>query len=176
MTTMNCKQAQRDIALWAGHDLDDPAEQEAVRRHVTTCPCCRVHYQQMKRTLRVLERAERPATYVSGDSLWPELATRIRRSRQQPSLERNIQRLGGWMPFIAMTAACFILLLVLNEQPQPSQSPILRGFSPAPLVPTEASASRSEALRLDSQSFEHGSAADERLLQEWQRRHQRERF
>ncbi len=114
---MNCKQAKHDIALWAGHDLDDAFQKEAVRRHVTACPECRGHYRRMKNALTVLERAERPATYVSGDSLWPELTSRISHAAHRPSTRQNPHGLTGWMPMIAMTAACCILLLVVNRQP-----------------------------------------------------------
>ena len=38
---MNCRQAQQDIALFVGHDLDDPRERDDVKRHVATCPDCR---------------------------------------------------------------------------------------------------------------------------------------
>lgn len=134
---MNCKQAQRDIALWAGHDLDDASQREAVRQHVTGCPCCRAHYQRMKETLHVLERAERPVTYISQDSLWPDLATRISRA-QHASPVRNTRRFHGWMPLIAMTAAGFILLLVVYEQPQPARGPIHGGFSPSPVISAES--------------------------------------
>ncbi|MCA9025417.1 MAG: zf-HC2 domain-containing protein [Planctomycetaceae bacterium] len=124
---MNCKQAQHDIALWVGHDLDDASEKEAVRRHITTCPDCRTHYRQMKSTLSLLERADRPATYVSSDSLWPELATRISHSAHRVSPRSNPNRFTGWAPMIAMTAACCILLLVVNQQPQAPHQTTIRG-------------------------------------------------
>ena len=167
---MNCKQAQRDIALWAGHDLDDAAQKEAVRRHVSGCPCCRTHYKQMKHTLNVLERAERPATYVSGDSLWPELAARISHSQQQSARPRNSNRFNGWMPFIAMTAACFILLLVVNEQPQPPEGNIPRGMVPAPVYSPEHATADPYGTAADDPRFEKRTAADDvrrlnRLLQ-----------
>ncbi|MCA9074265.1 MAG: zf-HC2 domain-containing protein [Planctomycetaceae bacterium] len=125
---MNCKQAQHDIALWAGHDLDDASEKEAVRRHMTACPDCRNHYRRMKGTLGVLEKADPPATYVSGDSLWPELASRISHTKNRPSTRQNPNGLSGWMPMLAMTAACCVLLLVVNRQPQPQATgPIPKG-------------------------------------------------
>lgn len=163
---MNCKQAQRDIALWAGHDLDDSVQKEAVRRHVVGCPCCRTHYRQMKQTLQVLERAERPVTYVSGDSLWPALAARISHAQQQPTANWktthwNTTRLSGWMPFVAMTAACLILLLVVNEQPQQPHAPIQRGLPSAPLISTEGPpASRYDQFS-ENKPFESRDASDD---------------
>ena len=109
---MNCKQAQRDIALWVGQDLDDHCERDEVRRHVSSCPDCREHYRRMKSALKVLDRAEAPETYVATGSLWPELAARMNdRQPQTPS-----GRFNGWMPFVAMTAACLLLMFVVNEQ------------------------------------------------------------
>lgn len=116
---MNCKQAQRDIALWVGQDLDDPRDRDNVKRHVTSCPDCREHYRRMKGALKVLDRAETPQTYVATGSLWPDLATRI--NGRESQVPRG--RFNGWMPFVAMTAACFILMLVVNEQPN-QQGPI----------------------------------------------------
>lgn len=121
---MNCKQAQRDIALWAGHDLDDAAHRDAVRTHVAECPCCRMHYQRIKQTLHVLERADRPATFVSNDSIWPELAARINQPRPHSSPQWNSKRFGGWMPLLAMTAASFVLLVVVIDRPQPQTTTI----------------------------------------------------
>ncbi len=163
---MNCKQAQRDIALWAGHDLDDAAQKEAVRRHVAGCPGCRSHYQRMKQTLQVFERAERPVTYVSGDSLWPALAARISHAQQQPATSWNTtrfsgNRLSGWMPFVAMTAACLILLLVVNEQPQQPHVPIQRGLPAAPLITTEGPPMSRYGQFSENKPFESRDASDD---------------
>lgn len=174
---MNCKQAKRDIALWAGHDLDDPTQKAALRRHISGCPCCREHYHQMKRTLEVLERAERPVTYVTGDSLWPELASRISHARHRPASSWNTERFHGWMPLVAMTAACLILLLVVMERPQHTVPQIERNFT-APVISREG---QSEVDRYrtfsDARSFEDQNTPDElRLLNELRRRAAHEGF
>jgi predicted anti-sigma-YlaC factor YlaD len=109
---MNCRQAKADIALWIGEDLPEPQHREELRRHVAACPECRAHYKRMKRTIAVLEHADRAATYDSGDSLWPELSRRIaRRPESAPS------RFNGWLPFTAMTAACLALVVVMESRP-----------------------------------------------------------
>lgn len=121
---MNCSQVKREIALWVGQDLDDPARRTEVKRHVSSCPECRDHYRHMKQTLQVLERADREPTYQAGDSLWPAVAEQISHGSEPESPGR----FNGWMPFIAMTAACLTLMVVINEQPQqPVGAPTTRG-------------------------------------------------
>jgi hypothetical protein len=113
---MNCRQAQQDIALFVGHDLDDPRERDDVKRHVATCPGCRAHYRKMKGTLKVLAQADAPETYTTTGSLWPELAGRI--NNRRPTGPRG--RFNGWAPFVAMTAACLVLMVVVNEPQNPT--------------------------------------------------------
>jgi hypothetical protein len=115
-TDMNCRQAQQDIALFVGHDLDDPRERDDVKRHVATCPDCREHYRRLKGTLKVLSHADAPETYTTTGSLWPELAGRI--NNRRPSGPRG--RFNGWAPFVAMTAACLMLVVVVNEPANPT--------------------------------------------------------
>lgn len=116
---MNCKQAQQDIALLVGHDLDDPLDRDDVKRHVATCPDCRQYFRRMKGALKVLSQADAPETYKSTGSLWPELASRIHDRR----LNGPRGRFNGWAPFVAMTAACLVLMVVVNE-PQQTSSPL----------------------------------------------------
>ncbi|MBX3436188.1 MAG: hypothetical protein KF861_01775 [Planctomycetaceae bacterium] len=84
------------------------------------------------------ERAERPETYVTEDSLWPGLAARINKPRHQPTSNWNTKRFTGWMPLVAMTAASFVLLLVVIERPQqplgaiPHVAPV-----PSPVISVE---------------------------------------
>lgn len=113
---MNCRQAQQDIALFVGHDLDDPRDRDDVKRHVATCPDCRAHYRRMKGTLKVLAHADAPETYTTTGSLWPELAGRI--NDRRPTGPRG--RFNGWAPFVAMTAACLALMVVVNEPQNPT--------------------------------------------------------
>lgn len=115
---MNCKQAQQDIALYVGRDLDDPRDRDDVKRHVATCPDCRQHYRRMKGALKVLSQADAPETYTTTGSLWPVLASRI---NERATLAPR-SRFNGWAPFVAMTAACMVLMLVVNE-PQPTGGP-----------------------------------------------------
>ncbi len=121
---MNCSQARRDIALWVGQDLDDVTRRVELRSHLAECVDCHQHFRRMKRTYQLLERADQEPTFQSGDSLWPAVATRI----AQPHRMAPLSRFNGWMPFVAMTAACLTLMLVVNERPDP-QAPVMRGPS-----------------------------------------------
>lgn len=127
---MNCKQAQQDIALFVGHDLDDPRERDDVKRHVATCPDCRQHYRRMKGALKVLGQADAPETYTATGSLWPELAGRIN-EREWVSPRSHF---NGWAPFVAMTAACLVMMFVISE-PGQSPSPMGPPTAKGPLFP-----------------------------------------
>ena len=166
---MNCKQAQRDIALWVGQDLDDPRERDDVKRHVASCPDCRTYYRRMKGALKTLGRADAPETYVSAGSLWPELASRI--NDRESAGPRG--RFNGWMPFVAMTAACFILMLVVNEHPNsPGQisEPTARG--PAfthPVIHVENPIYQDDSPRPTVQFDKRNASEDVRRLEQLRR-------
>lgn len=74
---MNCDEAKLEIALWVGNDLDDPARIEELRRHIATCPDCRLRTKSLQSSMVVLGAADQDLTYDPGDSLWPELQSRI---------------------------------------------------------------------------------------------------
>jgi hypothetical protein len=136
---MNCRQAQQDIALLVGHDLDDPRERDDVKRHVATCPDCRRYFRRMKDTLKVLGQADAPQTYTATGSLWPVLSRRINdRRREGPR-----SRFNGWAPFVAMTAACLLMMFVISHPQEPAPGrlmgpptakgpvlPVMRDMSP----------------------------------------------
>lgn len=147
---MNCRQAKAEIALWVGQDLPDPSRREHLRRHVAQCPGCRVHFKRLKSTLRLLESTDHEQTYDVGDSLWPALARRIE------CLENSgapTSRFNGWLPFVAVTAACALLVVVMEMQPASSPSapttPVAREMwaSPSFLPPTAQREHRNVFLR-----------------------------
>jgi hypothetical protein len=108
---MNCRQARIDLALCVGEDLPDAARRESLRQHVAQCPGCRAHYKRLRGTLRVLESSDRDRTYDVGGSLWPQLSNRIRRLEESPGPS---SRFNGWLPFVAVTAACAMLVVVMD--------------------------------------------------------------
>ncbi|MEW4527309.1 zf-HC2 domain-containing protein [Maioricimonas sp. JC845] len=122
---MNCREARTDIPLWLGHDLDDAARCEVLRRHVATCPDCRKYCKKVQSAMAVLEQADAESTYISSDSMWPQLSERLeasKASRSQKTSER-------WLPVVAMSAACSLLLLVVWGGDRPSMT---RGGAPVP--------------------------------------------
>jgi len=139
---MNCKQAKADIALWIGEDLPDRSRRDQLRRHVSACADCRRHYKRLKGTLQVLEHADREQTFDVSDSVWPELARRIQQNSEARS---RGARFNGWLPFVAMTAACVALVVVMETQrphgttsgdgPVPSGVFDFQPFSPKPHQP-----------------------------------------
>lgn len=135
---MNCRQARIDLALCVGEDLPDAARRESLRQHVAHCPGCRAHYKRLRGTLRVLESSDRDRTYDVGGSLWPQLSNRIRRLEEAP---QPASRFNGWLPFVAVTAACAMLVVAMDLQgPAPAQPhgvrPIARDmFSGSSLLP-----------------------------------------
>ncbi len=121
---MNCRHARSDLALWVGRDLTDTHRREELRRHVSRCPECRTHYSRLKQTLRVLESTDEAPTYDAAESLWPELSSRI----QQRAATRGrgpTSRFNGWLPFVAMTAACALLVVVMETRDAPRSSPMI---------------------------------------------------
>jgi hypothetical protein len=113
---MNCRQARIDLALCVGEDLPEAARRESLRQHVAQCPGCRAHYKRLRGTLQVLESSDRDRTYDVGGSLWPQLSHRIRRLEESPVPP---SRLNGWLPFVAVTAACALLVVVIDVQTPP---------------------------------------------------------
>jgi hypothetical protein len=134
---MNCRHARSDLALWVGHDLTDTQRRDELRRHVARCPDCRSHYKRLKDSLRILEDADRAPTYDAADSLWPELSSRIQRRAAQhgPS-----SRFNGWLPFVAVTAASALLVVMMETRPASQSSypiaPISRDVFGGPGAPT----------------------------------------
>jgi len=118
---MNCRQARIDLALCVGEDLPEAARRESLRQHVAQCPGCRAHYKRLRGTLQMLEASDRDRTYDVGGSLWPQLSNRIRRLEEAPAPP---SRLNGWLPFVAVTAACALLVAVIEVQsPSGSRAP-----------------------------------------------------
>ena len=115
---MKCRDAKTELALFVGQDHSDTQRWEEVRRHVSACVGCRVHFQRLKQSLAVLESSEPESTYDRRGSLWPELRKRL---DAQP-----VPRVAGlqtWMPVTSVVVACLLLVAVVIHEPAPSDRP-----------------------------------------------------
>jgi anti-sigma factor RsiW len=122
---MNCFDARTDIALLAGGDLDDASRKEDLRRHLAHCEECRREYKRMKASLKALSGADRPTTWISTGSLWPRIEERIAPPRRVTSKTwRRIRRLRHWTPLAAMTAACLLMVVAINQRGGPREEPM----------------------------------------------------
>lgn len=153
---MNCKQARHEIALWVGQDLDDPQQGEVLRKHLAQCPDCRSYHAEMQASLQLLEQADRPATYLTVGSLWPELAPRLQRG----PVAEPAASFRNWIPFAAMTAACLILMLVLTEDRPLTPPPRVRGLVIRPAAVRHVDPSRWETSSRSS-AFDTPTGQDE---------------
>lgn len=115
---MNCRDSKVAIALHLGNDDADPASWEAARRHAATCQECRQHYKSLKRSMAVLEQSDVEETYEVNNSLWPEVETRL---KALATIEKEPQW-KSWGPYIPLTVACLLFLMVWINPPQESPS------------------------------------------------------
>jgi len=107
---MNCRRARPNIALSIGNDLDEQSERN-VRRHLAVCPQCREYARSLRDSLKVLERSEKTPAERMHDSVWPDLSNRLRPADSG----RRPERFNGWMPALAVVAACVTLVLISNN-------------------------------------------------------------
>lgn len=106
---MNCKTAQRQMALAVGEDLS-PTENQELQGHVEACSKCQKTWEQQQQGFAVLQRSRTHEIPQKSDSVWPMLASRIRdRESDRPRAEFN-----GWFAALAVTAAC-VLVFVFSQ-------------------------------------------------------------
>lgn len=117
---MNCKIAQRQIALAVGEDLS-PAESQELQGHLQACSNCQQTWEQHQNGMAVLQHSRTQEIRPKSDSVWPVLANRLReRATDAPRGEFN-----GWFAALAVTAACVLVFVFSQESsiPLASQQP-----------------------------------------------------
>ena len=155
---MNCREAQTDIALHAGGDLDDRERVRALREHVGGCPECRAHYQGVKSSLKALSGLlpleAGSATWQSVGSLWPSIRKELARPPETFTAAKAFNHAKNWSPFIAMTTACLVMLVALGRFGSPPVQPISnRGLTRPPIsLQTPPRDDRSASERSESPS------------------------
>lgn len=119
---MNCKTAQRQMALAVGEDLS-PAESQELQGHLQACSNCQQTWEQHRNSFSVLQRSRTQEIRPKSDSVWPMLANRLReRETNSPRGEFN-----GWFAALAVTAAC-VLVFVFSQD---SLTPLASSSHPA---------------------------------------------
>ena len=121
---MNCSQARSGLALLVGQDLDDKGRLD-LERHLAVCPCCRHARQQLEQVMSVLQVANAGESPDLSDSLWPDLSERIRVRQRY----RRQERFNGWVPALAVTAAC-LTIVVFASRPQPVSRMVYPAVAP----------------------------------------------
>ncbi|HVJ87872.1 MAG TPA: hypothetical protein VM452_19570 [Caulifigura sp.] len=120
---MNCRDAQRELALHAGEDLGDSQREAEVRQHLAECASCRRRHAGVKTALAALAVPAAPGTFESVHSLWPALRRRI--------AQGDVSSASGWTwqsaaPVAAGLVVCAGLMVstaVLLKKPVVSDEP-----------------------------------------------------
>jgi len=127
---MNCRQANRLLPLWVGHDLADSSEAEALQAHLSKCQDCSSQWRKLQASLDALQSIS--TTSSAGDassrSLWPRLALVL------TDIPRRRDQFNGWIPASAMAMAAALMVAVSvvqvhREMGTPSQTTV--GQDPA---------------------------------------------
>ncbi len=114
---MNCKTAQRQMALAVGEDLS-PAESQELQGHLQACSNCQQTWEQQQHGFAVLQRSRTQEIRSKSDSVWPVLVHRLReRATDSPRGEFN-----GWFAALAVTAACVLVFVFSQESSFPVAS------------------------------------------------------
>lgn len=118
MWMSKCQKYRQDLALLVGQDLDLVAQVEA-ERHVATCPDCRSHLQSLRSGQRVLlqARTQAPVSVAEESSVWGGVSRQIR------VLDERAGRTNwrGWLPAVALAAACLTLTVITTDLLDPSR-------------------------------------------------------
>jgi len=145
--TNECDRVRRHLALSAGGDGEavNPAD---VQQHLRDCTGCRTAGEDLIQGQRVLAEARSVTRRDPGPSLWSQLSGRIQsRSTMGDARTRRSQR-AGWIPAVALSAACAAVLLAAALNPAFDDSGYLD--PPQPNVSSYDSFS-GESVRLSGQ-------------------------
>jgi hypothetical protein len=127
---MNCRQAQREIALLVGDDINDDDRRRDVERHVASCHACRERQAKIAAALGAMVSTEAPGTFDSVHSLWPGLRRRLNRPLSRGPAGGNWK---SWTPFAAGVATCAGLLIFASaafHEPDGDRPSVNREMSP----------------------------------------------
>uniref|UniRef100_A0A7C2K259 Zf-HC2 domain-containing protein n=1 Tax=Schlesneria paludicola TaxID=360056 RepID=A0A7C2K259_9PLAN len=103
---MDCRQIQSVLALVVGQDPCDPADEQAVRAHLSNCPACRRFRQDLKVSHTALLESRTQPQFRRG--LWPQVAACLADWESRP----QFARFNVWVPSVAAVVACLLLVSV----------------------------------------------------------------
>lgn len=105
---MNCREANRLLPLWIGHDLADASEAAALQAHLSKCESCSQQRQRLQASLDALQSISTVslAADAGGSSLWPRMAMALK------DIPRRRDHFNGWIPATAMAMAATLMVAV----------------------------------------------------------------
>jgi len=173
---MNCKQAQIDLALWVGKDLEDKGRRIELKRHLAVCPQCRDSHKQLRGAMSVLHQTDDGKIIAPSKSVWPSVSAGIAYHEES----HRLNRFNGWVPAMAVTAACLTLLLFSYQRtsfnsPAAAQVHFGYGSDPAasyslntqPSFHEDASPLATRPLGLDHSSDDEGRKIHASMWKNW---------
>lgn len=114
---MNCRTAQRQIALAVGEDLP-PTERQELQGHLQECSNCQQTWDQHQQSFAALQHSRIQEVPQKSDSVWPILAVRLQeRAAESPRADFN-----GWFAALAVTAAGVLIFVFSQESHLPIAS------------------------------------------------------
>jgi anti-sigma factor RsiW len=126
---MNCREAQRELALHAGEDLGDPQREADVQQHLAQCPACRRRHSGVKTALAALAVTDSSSTFDSVHSLWPAVRRRIAQG-EDAALGPNWQSTTSVVAGLAVCAGLMVSTAMLLRRPVvPEPGATSPGFS-----------------------------------------------
>ena len=133
---MTCDEVRLELALWIGNDLDDPARIEELRRHIATCPDCRLKSKSLQSSMVLLGASDPDPTFDRPESLWPELKARIEYLEKTP---KSPPPYGVWaLAVVCGLGLCGATWAWMNHPTAPVSPPV---HTPAPPYTTPHSPS-----------------------------------
>ena len=154
---MNCKRAKQDMALCAGRDLDDCAEQQ-LRRHLSACPDCRDQWQRVQASTQLLQRTADANSPVGDVRLWSGVSTALQQIERERLQAPQAGRTPLWIPAVAVAALVLAAVSIVQTLTPLPEDP--GGILVAPSPPQFEEDGR-PLMPPPPDSVGHGQGADE---------------
>jgi len=114
--TNECERVRRHLALSAGGD-ENTANAADVQQHLQDCAGCRTAGEDLISGQRVLAEARALTRRDPGPSLWSQVSGRIQSRPSAGNGNSQGSHRSGWIPVVALTAACAAVLFAAQMNP-----------------------------------------------------------